>query len=37
LVTGEYFYHLLLRKPLPAARDPSVQIRLLGACAALSG
>lgn len=37
LVTGEYFYHQRLRTPLPAARDPNVQIRLLDACAALSG
>jgi hypothetical protein len=37
LVTGEYFYHQRLRTPLPAARDPNVQDRLLDACAALSG
>jgi len=35
-VTGEYFYHQRLRRPLPAARDPEVQERLLSACARLS-
>jgi NAD(P)-dependent dehydrogenase (short-subunit alcohol dehydrogenase family) len=37
LVTGEYFYHQRLRTPVPAARDPNVQDRLLDVCAALSG
>lgn len=35
-VTGEYFYHQHLRRPLPATRDPEVQDRLLAACARLS-
>jgi hypothetical protein len=35
-VTGEYFYHQHLRRPLSAARDPEVQGRLLSACARLS-
>jgi NAD(P)-dependent dehydrogenase (short-subunit alcohol dehydrogenase family) len=35
-VTGEYFYHQRPRRPLPAARDPDVQNRLLAACAELS-
>jgi NAD(P)-dependent dehydrogenase (short-subunit alcohol dehydrogenase family) len=37
IVTGEYFYHQHLRRPLPAARAPDVQDRLLGECARLSG
>jgi hypothetical protein len=36
-VSGEYFYHQRLRRPLPATRDPAIQDRLLAACAKLSG
>jgi NAD(P)-dependent dehydrogenase (short-subunit alcohol dehydrogenase family) len=36
-VTGEYFYHLRLRAPNPAARDPERQERLLEACKKFSG
>jgi NAD(P)-dependent dehydrogenase (short-subunit alcohol dehydrogenase family) len=36
-VSGEYFYHQHLRRPLPAARDPEIQDRLLVACAGFSG
>jgi NAD(P)-dependent dehydrogenase (short-subunit alcohol dehydrogenase family) len=36
-VSGEYFYHQHLRRPLPATRDPDVQDRLLVACAGFSG
>jgi len=36
-VSGEYFYHQRLRRPLAAARDPDVQERLLAACTQLSG
>ncbi len=36
-VTGEYFYHLRLRTPNPAARDPERQERLLEACKGFSG
>lgn len=36
-VTGEYFYHMQLRKPHPAARDVATQERLLSACKQLSG
>ena len=31
-VTGEYFYHMQLRKPNPATRDAERQERLLDAC-----
>jgi NAD(P)-dependent dehydrogenase (short-subunit alcohol dehydrogenase family) len=37
LVTGEYFYHLRLRAPLPATRDVVLQEKLLAECARLSG
>jgi hypothetical protein len=36
-VTGEYFYHLRLRKPNPAARDERKQDILLEACEGFSG
>jgi len=36
-VTGEYFYHLRLRPPLAATRDPERQERLLKACKGFSG
>lgn len=36
-VTGEYFYHMRLRTPNPAARDTERQERLLEACKRFSG
>jgi len=36
-VTGEYFYHMQLREPNPAARDEERQDRLLAACEKISG
>jgi NAD(P)-dependent dehydrogenase (short-subunit alcohol dehydrogenase family) len=36
-VTGEYFYHLERRKPLPATRDVEKQEKLLEACRQFSG
>ena len=36
-VTGEYFYHMRLRKPNPATRNPDLQDKLLEACQAFSG
>ncbi len=36
-VTGEYFYHLQLRKPNTGARDEARQDRLLAECERLSG
>jgi NAD(P)-dependent dehydrogenase (short-subunit alcohol dehydrogenase family) len=36
-VTGEYFYHMRLRKPNPAARDERKQDILLEACEGFSG
>lgn len=36
-VTGEYFYHMRLRKPNPAARDQRRQDMLLQACENFSG
>jgi NAD(P)-dependent dehydrogenase (short-subunit alcohol dehydrogenase family) len=36
-VSGEYFFHLKLRKPNPAARDPQKQEKLLAACREASG
>jgi hypothetical protein len=36
-VTGEYFYHMRLRAPIPATRDVDKQEILLGACKRLSG
>lgn len=35
--TGEYFYHMKLRAPLPATRDAERQDKLLEACRKLSG
>ena len=36
-VTGEYFFHLQRRKPLPATRDVEKQEQLLEACRQFSG
>jgi NAD(P)-dependent dehydrogenase (short-subunit alcohol dehydrogenase family) len=36
-VTGQYFYHMRVRKPNPAARDTDRQEILLDACKRLSG
>jgi NAD(P)-dependent dehydrogenase (short-subunit alcohol dehydrogenase family) len=36
-VTGEYFFHMRLRKPIPATRDVNLQEKLLDACAGFSG
>lgn len=36
-VTGEYFYHMQLRKPNPASRDAERQEKLLDACKGFSG
>jgi NAD(P)-dependent dehydrogenase (short-subunit alcohol dehydrogenase family) len=36
-VTGEYFYHLRLRKPEPATRDVERQEKLMEACREFSG
>lgn len=36
-VTGEYFFHMKQRTPNPAARDESLQEKLLQACQQLSG
>jgi NAD(P)-dependent dehydrogenase (short-subunit alcohol dehydrogenase family) len=36
-VSGEYFYHLKLRAPVPATRDLERQEELLGICRNLSG
>jgi len=36
-VTGEYFYHMRLRRPSPATRDTDRQEMLLAACAQFSG
>jgi NAD(P)-dependent dehydrogenase (short-subunit alcohol dehydrogenase family) len=36
-VTGEYFYHMQLRKPYPASRDAEKQEKLLEACKRISG
>lgn len=36
-VTGEYFYHMQLREPNPAARDQRTQGKLIDECARLSG
>jgi NAD(P)-dependent dehydrogenase (short-subunit alcohol dehydrogenase family) len=35
-VTGEYFFHMRLRKPIPATRDVDLQEKLLDACAHFS-
>src|SRR5436305_607797 len=37
MVTGQYFYHMRVRKPNPAARDTDRQETLLDACKRLSG
>jgi len=37
MVTGEYFYHLRLRRPNPASRDMEQQEKLLDACKSFSG
>ena len=36
-VSGEYFYHMEKRDPLPAARDVSIQDRLLDFCSRAPG
>src|SRR6202167_2295127 len=36
-VSGEYFYHMQERRPLPAARDISTQDRLLDFCSRATG
>ena len=36
-VSGEYFFHMKLRKPNPVARDPEKQEKLLAACREVSG
>jgi NAD(P)-dependent dehydrogenase (short-subunit alcohol dehydrogenase family) len=36
-VTGQYFYHLKLRRPHPSTHDKGVQNRFLEFCAGLSG
>jgi NAD(P)-dependent dehydrogenase (short-subunit alcohol dehydrogenase family) len=36
-VSGEYFFHMKLRKPVAATRDEAVQEKLLEACKKLSG
>lgn len=37
LVTGEYFFHMKLREPNPAARDEELQEKLIAACQRISG
>ena len=37
MVTGEYFYHMRLRRPNPASRDMERQEKLLDACKSFSG
>ena len=36
-VTGEYFFHMKLRKPKPSSRDADRQEKLIAACERLSG
>ena len=36
-VSGEYFYHMEKRHPLPATRDASIQDRLLDFCSRVTG
>ncbi|HEX4164828.1 MAG TPA: hypothetical protein VHZ55_05085, partial [Bryobacteraceae bacterium] len=36
-VSGEYFYHLEKRQPLPATRDARIQDRLLEFCFRVTG
>ena len=37
LVSGEYFYHMNRKHPLPATRDVSLQDRLLDFCSRVTG
>jgi NAD(P)-dependent dehydrogenase (short-subunit alcohol dehydrogenase family) len=37
LVSGEYFYHMEKRDPLPATRDTSIQDRVLDFCSLVTG
>jgi NAD(P)-dependent dehydrogenase (short-subunit alcohol dehydrogenase family) len=37
LVSGEYFYHMNRKLPLPATRDVSLQDRLLDFCSRVTG
>jgi NAD(P)-dependent dehydrogenase (short-subunit alcohol dehydrogenase family) len=37
LVSGEYFYHMEKRDPLPATRDTSIQERVLDFCSRVTG
>jgi hypothetical protein len=37
MVTGEYFFHMRPRTPLPAARDAERQEKLIEACKHFSG
>jgi hypothetical protein len=37
LVSGEYFYHMEKRDPLPATRDTSIQDRVLDFCSRVTG
>lgn len=37
MVSGEYFYHMRLRSPLPATRETGLQEKLIDACQRLSG
>jgi NAD(P)-dependent dehydrogenase (short-subunit alcohol dehydrogenase family) len=37
LVSGEYFYHMNRKQPLPATRDVSLQDRLLDYCSRVTG
>ena len=37
MVSGEYFYHKVRQDIHPAARDPTVQDRLLAVCEELTG
>jgi hypothetical protein len=37
MVSGQYFYHQKRRAAEPAARDESIQDRLIAGCAKLSG
>jgi NAD(P)-dependent dehydrogenase (short-subunit alcohol dehydrogenase family) len=36
-VTGEYFYHMSLRAPVPATREEELQEKLIEACRGFSG
>jgi hypothetical protein len=37
LVSGEYFYHMTRKHPLPVTRDVSLQDRLLDFCSRVTG